>query len=152
MTISAKWMANVKDWISSSTGSRSRWVGRTKPCSWRMWTVTWSVKWYTTLRMSTWTAGVLLPFSCESLARLERPGVTHVITMRSNTMRVMRFMAYHLECLFAKSQVPYTAKMMPHGSREPQQADGAHRRLARSSHVALAPVLTEDGQGALLSS
>jgi len=35
---------------------------------------------------------------------------------------------------------------------EPQQADGAHRHLACSSHVALVPVLTEDGQSAPLSS
>src|SRR5262245_22230595 len=150
MAISAKWMANVKDWISSSTGRRSRWVGRTRPCNWRMWTVTWSVKWYTTLRMSTWTAGVLLPFSCGVLARLERPVVTHVTTVWSNTMRVMRSIAYPLECLFEKSQIPYTAKMMPHGSREkPQQADGAHRRLARSSHVALAPLLLRTGKALL---
>src|SRR5262245_28982846 len=79
--------------------------GQDQACSWRIWTVTWSVKWYTTLRMSTWTAGVLLPFSCGGLARLERPGVTHATTMRSNAMRVMRSIAYPpLECLFEKSQ------------------------------------------------
>src|SRR5262249_45050675 len=52
-----------------------------------------------------------------------------------------------LECLFEKSQVLYTAKMMPHGSREePQQADGAHRRLACSSHIALVPLLLRTGK------
>src|SRR5262245_39835789 len=118
-----------------------------------MWTATWSVKWYITLCMSTWTAGVLLPCSCGSLARLGRPVVQHPTATKSSTMNVIRSMAHHLERLFEKPQVPYTAKMMPHGSREePKRADGAYRLLTRSSHIALAPVLTEDGQGAALSS
>src|SRR5262249_36604934 len=80
-----------------------------------MWTATWSVQWYITLRMSTWTADGVLRFSCEGLARLQRLAVQHPTATRSSTVTIMRSMTHRLECLWAQCQVPYTypAKVMP---------------------------------------
>src|SRR5438105_3746270 len=96
MAISAKWIASVKDWTSSKTGRPARFVGKTTPCSWRMWMASWSVQWYITLRMSTWTAGGVLRFSCGGLARLQRLAVQHPTTTQRSTVNVRRSMAYHL--------------------------------------------------------